>query len=159
MHNFSKTTFLSKCVKKVSELHLYVLLFSNRWEKVPKLKEKGHWCVQYFFFILFITFFSWLEKNNTVQYSSDSFQCILTTIFFIQNCQNYISVHHCPLIVEKLPNSVYFMVTESENSTSKFKFSKISQCEKSIVHNYYFLIFSPSSLILFSSVFFYLIFY
>ena len=45
---------------------------------------------------LFMTFFPWLENNNTSKCSSDSFAHTLRYVVNVENCQNYIDMYQCP---------------------------------------------------------------
>ena len=86
---------------KLSEPHFDVWLFSNPGEKVQKARKgMGHLCP--IFFLLFITFSPWLETNDTLQCSSDSFPWMVTVILCVENCQNYISIHSCLPIAGRL---------------------------------------------------------
>ena len=50
----------------------------------------------------FWTFSPWLDNNKTSKCNFDSFPCMVTYMLCVEKCWNYISVHHCPPIAERL---------------------------------------------------------
>ena len=144
MHNnqqfFRHNIFVNMC-EKVSVLHLDVSLFYNCWEKVPKLGEKVHRFVQYFFlFFNFLWPFScdW-RKTKQCNIFLKVFKSLWQTLNLLKIVKT-IFLHIIVLQSWKNCHRMYtnLMVPGSENVTFKLSFWKCSKCGIWVVHNNFF---------------------
>ena len=99
-NSFPYTKYMSPCLENCQNyiaMYCCPLIAGRRSWKVAKLGTNlYHSCPS------ILDLFTRLENNDTLQYSSDKFPCMVTYILCMENCQNCILMHICLPITGRL---------------------------------------------------------